>query len=471
LLGIVARFAFWPLAFVGARELSDRRAIFVTLALILVALVASTVHRRLPKLAVVVSTIVVAVPSYAAARAAFVAMHVGPTLTALLAGACALAAAISYARTMVLVHPRPESPLDSNVIALAPVATWLAIAGVTTRFGAEAVHLHVAARTLSIVVASIGALLGAIAIATLVLQRRWIARVYRNEAPPLTVSALPDGISEESIRALSSIEGSHAVIAPLPETLDPYRTLRTTMARVPISLDVLSRHYAHRLWGAAFTFAGSIAVLALVTGSRAKIAHGGAYVPSTLPPLSGGCSSYDPPTIRFVALAPLQTLAVETIAERYRDAGLARVRVESPLPFEPRFLDTARGQLVAEEIMVAARNAHPRLTTHELMIVVTDRDMYLRHLPARYLFAARNDPTVVVSLARMDTSFPWTAPRSYVPRPPECLVQLRARAFKMITRQIVLGACRIGTKDDPRSILRHSVESLYDLDAMEETPF
>src|SRR5882672_11285526 len=81
-LGLVARFSFWPLAFVGARAMNLGSPLLVAFGLILVSLVASSLRRvrwrGLATGAHVTGALVVAIPSYAAARAALVAMHLAP---------------------------------------------------------------------------------------------------------------------------------------------------------------------------------------------------------------------------------------------------------------------------------------------------------------------------------------------------------------------------------------------------------
>jgi hypothetical protein len=103
--------------------------------------------------------------------------------------------------------------------------------------------------------------------------------------------------------------------------------------------------------------------------------------------------------------------------------------------------------------------------------VVTDRDMFLREVEWRYAFATRESGVAVVSIARMDPLFPLFSPSTYDPAPSDCRAPVRARAFRMITRQILLGVCSAETVDDPRSARRRSVMGLSDLDAFDEATY
>jgi hypothetical protein len=470
-LGAVARFSYWPLAFVGARAISVAHPNTVAFVLILGSLVASSMSRRAPVLASAGGGVLAAIAAFAATRVALTAMHASTVVIVIGAVAVGLAAGLSFARTLAVVRDRVHAPLDVNAVALAPIAAWMAISAVSARYGAEAVHFHVVIPTTSLLIATIAAIVGAIGVITFVRQARWTRRVYRNEAPPLTVSALPDGIAVDSVDALSTVAQGEAVIAPAVENLEPYRSQRDAIARVPSTPDALLRDYARRSKIAAGATLAALVAIVLVGGSRAKVADAAenVAVPATLPPLPGECAAA-PPTIRFVALAPLHLMDIEAIAERYRRAGLADVRVEAPLPFEDRFYNPERAQLIGEEIAKAAYRAYePR--DHQLVIVVTDFDMHLRSTEWRYAFATGDRGVSVISLARMQSSFPWLTLRGHALRAPECTALLRARAFKMITRSILRVACHAMPEDDPLSLRRYSVLSLDDLDLMNESVY
>jgi hypothetical protein len=95
--------------------------------------------------------------------------------------------------------------------------------------------------------------------------------------------------------------------------------------------------------------------------------------------------------------------------------------------------------------------------------------MYLRARDWRYAFAAREDRFAVISLARMDPAFPWSAGVSYVATAAACNVELQTRAYKMMTRQIAFAGLGAETSDDPRSIRRSTLLSRAELDRIDES--
>lgn len=462
-VGMLARFAFWPLAFVGARALNAGDARIVAFAVILGSLVASSVTRARSRSVagggIILASVVVGLASFAAARASF--LQLGPTAAFVLAVASALGAALSFSRTLVVTRAFAEPSLDADALALAPAATWLFLCSLLTRFGAEATHVHVLVPALAHAVAVIASLLAAIAVVTLARQRAWTARVYRGEAPPLAVSVASDGSPP-----LSHVEGADAAVVIGGEALDPYRRHRPSIARVPPNPEILVGRYTTRARAAALALAGGLG--ALLGGAHAGAVHrlDDTSSPRRLPTFPARCAAA-PPKLRFVPLAPLTLVDVEEIAARYRRAGV-EARVDAPLAFDERFRDPQRGQLIAEELVRAGFASHAPRDPRELVVVLTDGDMFTRSKPWRFAFALMADRLAVVSLARMDPSFPWLSPRSYTPRRPACAVDLRARAFKMITRQLVLRVCAAPPADDGHSVRRASVLSLADLDAIEE---
>lgn len=463
LTGLLARFAFWPLAYVAARTRGARDVILVAGVLILGSLLASTAVHRRSRLVVRAGAALAALVAGAASFAAAHATRFGSgSLALVVAAVIAVAAGLSFARALLAARPHPEPSLDADALALAPAATWMTLCALLTGFGAEATHAHVLVPAFARGTGALAVLLGALALATLARQHRWTRRVYRGEARPLMIAASGAG------PALSHVEGADAAIVVGPATAAPYRDHRPVVARVPADEAVLARRYGALARDAALAF--GLALAAFAAGARAEVAHGAAATASKrLPPLDGVCASA-PPSLRLVPLTPLRVLDIEEIAAHYRRSGIA-TRVEPPMPFEERFFDAERAQVIAEEILAAAmsrRHVHDTIRTDELVLVVTDRDMHLRETGWRFAFAGRRQGVAVVSLARMDPSFPWPAPAHYARTRPRCTVELEARAFKMITRQLLLELCQAQAVLDPRSARRPSVLGLGDLDEMEE---
>jgi len=458
--GMLARFSFWPLAFVGARAMTRAHPTLVTFLFILGTLIVSSVVARARRRAVVYGALAVGgsiagVAAFAAARIALLALSMGPAL--------ALIASVAAAALFVRVHSeRAEAKtLDHDALDLAPAAAWIALAALLARYGAEAVHLHIIVATATRAMAALALALALLAVFTLVAQTRWTRRLYRGDLPWI-VGARPENVDTTPL--LSRVSSS-AVVTRAPGAKAPYRDDRPVLARVPSSEVALVARYVRASRVAVAATAAALTALVLSSGSLASAADSAATVaiPTTLAPLPGACAD-ERPLIRFVALEPLALVDLNAVAERYRRLDIARVQVDRALPFEPRFLDESRGQLIGEELTRAARHAY-RPRVGELVIVLTDRDMYLQQAPWRYAFAVGDGTLSVISIARMRTSFVWHPTQLDAP---ECTAVLRARMFKMITRAILRNACAASPSDDPRSVRRFSVLSLDDLDVLEE---
>jgi hypothetical protein len=230
---------------------------------------------------------------------------------------------------------------------------------------------------------------------------------------------------------------------------------------------IVARH-ARATALAIVTIVGSVIAVGLVGGSLASAADSiaTAGIPSSVPALPGKCAARSI-RLRLVALSPLDLVKIDAIAERYKSLGVAEVVVEKPLPFDLGVYDPARHQVAGEDIQRTARRVYaPR--EGELVIVLTDRDMFLRDAPWRYAFATGDRGVSVISIARMRTSFVWNAD---APTATECTALLHARVYKMITRAILRNTCEADPSDDPTSARRISVLSLDDLDAIDEANY
>jgi hypothetical protein len=347
-----------------------------------------------------------------------------------------------------------EEPLDGDAIALGPFSSWLAVSGVLVAHGANAAHLHVVFPTLAYASTALSIGCATFALAFWIRRGRWLARLHRGEIDHLCVHKLDEN-------RVAIVEGATHVGRP-------YRAGEgRILARLPIDS---ARRSAARA-GITFVCLMACAMLAVHLAFPAgPLTHRDDLpsTPKTLPPFPAECREH-PPTLRLAALAPLHVLDIQTIAERYRDVGV-HVEVETPLPFEERLLDRARGQVIGEAIAHDALAAYGA-REHELLVVITDRDMFLRAVDWRYAFATRERGVAVVSLARMDPHFTFSSPATYVARVGSCTAEVRARAFRMITRQTLFAACSAETVEDPRSARRRTVLGLPDLDAIDEATY
>ncbi len=461
-LGSIARFAFWPLAFVGARALSSVHPTLLGVALILLSLVASTlsgvVSRRSALVGVLLGGIVIAVPSYGAARAVLRALGGAPAVAVVGASVGALGGGVAFARLLATVRKREA--LDARVLALAPAATWMAFAAVLMRYGAEAQHVHVVVPKVALVFSLSSALVALLALFTLRLQVRWTRAVYQTEAVRPSEGATAG-------QPLSAIDPLDAIVASVP--VEPYRSHAPTVARVPRTPDQLLAHFERATRQAGVACATAVLAVALVSGARAKVADVSTNSVTALPRLPAGCAKV-PPMLRFVTLGPLRLVDAERIAARYRTLGFAGARVDGDLPFDARFSDAKRGQVIAERVTEAARKAYPP-NDRDMVVVLTDRDIYISSLPWRFAFASSDGDVAIVSVRRLDATLPWLREGNADGQTPHCTAMLYGRTYKMITRSMLRGVCEARPIDDPKSLLRPNVLSVYDVDAMQETYF
>jgi hypothetical protein len=169
----------------------------------------------------------------------------------------------------------------------------------------------------------------------------------------------------------------------------------------------------------------------------------------------------DPPRPRPVYLLDLGTQptvgADELVAFCHDELHLAAVRL-SPLPVDGVAEDSQRHQLVAEDVITLVHQQHPDLIANPdvILIVITDRDMYLRQLSWRFAFAARRDDQVaVISTARLNPTFFGAS---------EDRTALWLRTTKVLQRELAALYYRLPTNDDPASLLHGSAPSVEALD-------
>lgn len=453
---IVAWVAFWPVAFVSAR------ASLLAAVLISGAFFPVVVPRRWASLAGA-AAVVIAVSTI---ETSFLFRALGFGI--------ALAAGLLFFWTMRRANASTEERLDAPVHALEPFALWTATAGVVVAHGAQAAHLHATFPNVARVVVIVAFVAAALSIVAWRSLRNAIGRVYRGVDRALRVQRTAEDVNAPLVTDASPIDA--AVVEGASPSGGPYRAGEgRVVARVPSDATVLAHRHRMLALQAFGTTILCAAAGGLVVPPLESIAHPPdlATSPAKLPPLPGECRDARV-KLRFVPVAPLRVLDVEEIAARYSATGIADAVVERPLAFQDRWLDPNRRQVIGEEIL---RDAHRQYAPRsdedhrELMIVVTDRDMFLRDVEWRYAFATRDAGVAVVSLARMDPNFPLLAPMTYEPARAECTAPVRARAFRMITRQVLVGLCAATTVDDPRSARRRSVMGLSDLDAIDEARY
>ena len=203
---------------------------------------------------------------------------------------------------------------------------------------------------------------------------------------------------------------------------------------------------------------GSRTVGVLVT----SVLLAGVLAASTLPsprPAAG----QRPGRIYFVPLGPGVPVPLKGLADHFRRDYRLNTTVLPELRLsDPRVRDTARFQLIAEELLGYMVRRHPKLSWEPgaVVIGVTAQDMYVRAFAGSYAFEYREgDRFAVLSTARMDPS--WLAD----PPNPDLL---RKRLRKAATRMI--GFLYYGYRESPdrRSVMFGPVLSIDDLDRLRE---
>jgi hypothetical protein len=451
-LRIVAWVAFWPVAYVAAP------GSLIAALLIIVAFVPVVAHRRMTDI------VGGGAVGYAVS---LVARAMLPHYVGLTVGVGAL---FGYEWLMRRAHEREGDPLDASARLLAPVGLAIAIDGAVIGLGAQAAHLHSTFPLLAQLFASVGVAIAILAVFAWRSIGVDVARAYRGDDGMRRVRKIDDDVDVPRLSDVAPADA--AIVEGATRDAGPYRAGEgRPLARVPIDASVMRRIHRWRLGEAIVATLVCVGAGSLTVAPLVKIAHRSdlASSPATLPPLPGECATH-PPKLRFVALAPLRVLDIDDIAARYRATRVVDVVVEPPLEVEELWIDRGRHQIAGEDIARAARKKY-RADENELVIVVTDRDMFLREADWRFAFATREAGVAVVSIARMDPHFPLFAPGGYDPKPSECPAPVRARAFRMITRQVLFQACSAESVADPRSARRRSVMGLSDLDAIDEATY
>ena len=170
-----------------------------------------------------------------------------------------------------------------------------------------------------------------------------------------------------------------------------------------------------------------------------------------------------PGRIYFVPLGPGVPVPLKELADHFRQNYRLNTTVLPELPLsDPRVQDTARFQLIAEELLGHMVRKHPKLSWEPgaVVIGVTAKDMYIRGFTWNFAFGYREgDRFAVLSTARMDPA--WFAD----PANPDLL---RKRLRKAATRMV--GFLHYGYREtaDRRSVMFGPVVGIDDLDRLRE---
>src|SRR3970040_1062197 len=183
-----------------------------------------------------------------------------------------------------------------------------------------------------------------------------------------------------------------------------------------------------------------------------------ANLPSPRPAAGQG-----PGRIYFVPLGPGVPVPLKELADHFRQNYRLNTTVLPELPLsDPRVQDTARFQLIAEELLGYMIRKHPKLSWEPgaVVIGVTAQDIYVSAFTWNFAFGYREgDRFAVLSTARMDPT--WLPD----PANPELL---RKRLRKAATRMVRLLYYGYRETADRRSVMFGPVLGIDDLDRLRE---
>jgi predicted Zn-dependent protease len=139
-------------------------------------------------------------------------------------------------------------------------------------------------------------------------------------------------------------------------------------------------------------------------------------------------------------------LGLDELPEFYRKQYDLSVEVVKPIPLEPEVRNTARDQLIFDELVQLMRRRLPKLAQDKsaYLIGVTDEDMYMRDRNWNFAYTSYSpfDRAGVVSSHRF-IPYPLAGNENL----------LRARVRKMVTRTIGFVVFELPRSEDPSSVM------------------
>lgn len=391
----------------------------------------------------------------------------GPS--AIVGVAVGLALGLAHGRTIarLAADGAAPCPIDARGGTLGAAGVAAIIAAACLRVGAEGAHLHGTTTVAAIVLAAVGFGGVAVAIARRVRARAWIARAYAGTDPAFRVSPLidPPPHAANVPRVTDDAPCDHAVVRVSElSRAAPYRRGEEPeiVAVAPARAEDVLAPLTRRLVFDAIVFVITITWCWATFGPLVERLHAAdsLLVTARLPD-APGC---DVRRVDFVPVGQVVAIDVQALADRYARVFGVATEVRPLLALnETRAFDAKRGQLVAEEVL---RQARRHVRDGAQLVLVTDRDIYIRSAPWRFAFAYRDAGMSLISVARMRG---------------ECDQALLERAHAMITRSVLLtvgSACppvgaALGPRIvfDPESVLRPQIMSTDELDGVIETVY
>jgi predicted Zn-dependent protease len=178
----------------------------------------------------------------------------------------------------------------------------------------------------------------------------------------------------------------------------------------------------------------------------------GQYVPVDKQSLKGWGKLY------FIPLGDFPSSTTEDLIVHYQSKYGLSIEARPNLPLKFSVVNTARQQLIAEELIALIKSAYPDLVsnTEAIIIGLTTEDMYIAQYNWQFSFGWRQEGKyAVVSNARMSLGDPSEE-------------QQKARLRKMVSKNIGILYYRLPQSNDPRSVLYKDIGGISELDYMGE---
>jgi YD repeat-containing protein len=142
-----------------------------------------------------------------------------------------------------------------------------------------------------------------------------------------------------------------------------------------------------------------------------------------------------------------QAISAESLAAYYRQKFNLAVTVLPPLALKPETCVPSRNQCIAEEMIIEAKRAYPRIAhkTESMFIVLTDEDIFPRSLGWEFTYGLMPSAhAAIVATHRMDPGY-WGDPPSQTAK--------LASARQMLTKYVARIVFRVPISYDPTSVM------------------
>ncbi len=150
--------------------------------------------------------------------------------------------------------------------------------------------------------------------------------------------------------------------------------------------------------------------------------------------------------VYIVPIGEVQGLGLDELPEFYGKQYDLSVELLEPVPLEPKARNTARRQLIFEELIELMHRRLPNLAKDKsaFLIGVTDEDMYIRGNNWRFAYTAYDPPQRVgVVSSRRFVPYPLAGKENL----------LRSRIRKMVSRTIGFVVFNLPRSNDPSSVM------------------